>query len=257
MGEKGKFWPVGHNLKIAFIGGTTEQRRYVEEKASEWLKYANLFFQWDMPVSGSDIRISFNEGNGSWSYIGTDSLGIPVRRATMNFGWLDNAVVLHEFGHALGLGHEHQNPEGGILWDQDAVIKELSGPPNNWDISTIVFNVLEAYNQDKIVGTKLDPHSIMMYSIPKEWTVNGFETSFNQNLSDLDKLFISSLYPFEEEKTDKVSEALKTIFLSRKDILRLNEATICRIGDVIGAGTNEQRYWKRQNAEKVWDKLNA
>ena len=47
----------------------------------------------------------------------------------MNYGWLTpdsdddelRRVVLHEFGHALGLIHEHQNPEGGIEWNEPAV----------------------------------------------------------------------------------------------------------------------------------------
>ena len=26
-------------------------------------------------------------------------------------------TVLHETGHALGLGHEHQNPNGNIEWN--------------------------------------------------------------------------------------------------------------------------------------------
>ena len=48
----------------------------------------------------------------------------------MNYGWLTpesaqdevRRVVLHEFGHALGLIHEHQNPKGGgIEWNRDAV----------------------------------------------------------------------------------------------------------------------------------------
>jgi len=183
LGEKGKFWPVGHNLKIGFIGGTTEQREYVQQKAENWLAYANLFFQWDMPVSDSEIRISFIDGDGSWSYIGTDALGIPKSRATMNFGWLDTSVVLHEFGHALGLGHEHQNPKGGIQWNKDAVIAELTGPPNYWDINTIIYNVLSVYNQDDIIGTSLDSNSIMMYGFPARWTLDGFSTSFNKELS--------------------------------------------------------------------------
>ena len=43
--------------------------------------------------------------------------GIPLNQATMNLGWQDEGVVLHEFGHTLGFIHEHQNPEGGIQWE--------------------------------------------------------------------------------------------------------------------------------------------
>ena len=71
----------------------------------------------------------------------------------MNYGWLTptsdddelRRVVLHEFGHALGLIHEHQNPEGGIQWNEPAVKADLSGPPNNWDDETIRHNVLDHY----------------------------------------------------------------------------------------------------------------
>jgi hypothetical protein len=46
----------------------------------------------------------------------------------------DDAACVHEFGHALGLIHEHQNPNRAIQWNRDAVINDLQGPPNNWDL---------------------------------------------------------------------------------------------------------------------------
>ena len=58
----------------------------------------------------------------------------------MNFGWLRPGtpleeymrVVLHEFGHALGLIHERQNPSGGIQWNKPVVYRYYQGPPNFW-----------------------------------------------------------------------------------------------------------------------------
>lgn len=47
-------------------------------------------------------------------------------------------VVLQEFGHLVGLTHEHFNLKGGgIECNRDAVIRNLSGPPNNRDADTI------------------------------------------------------------------------------------------------------------------------
>ena len=59
---------------------------------------------------------------GSWSYIGTDALHIPKESKTMNLGFIDRSTVMHEFGHALGLIHEHQSPfKGGFGWNKEEV----------------------------------------------------------------------------------------------------------------------------------------
>jgi hypothetical protein len=121
----------------------------------------------------------------------------------MNYGWLTpdstedevNRVVLHEFGHALGLIHEHQNPAGGIKWNRDAVIRDLSGPPNNWDLETIEHNMFRAVEKQESNYTSLDPQSIMMYSLPSRWTLDGFSVGLNNGLSAKDKEFIRQQYP--------------------------------------------------------------
>ena len=147
----GKLWPNGSVLQIRFMGGTTAQHDIVKQYAPLWTEHANLNFDFNN-APNADIRIAFAD-DGAWSYIGTDAKGIHVSQPTMNFGWLDEAVVLHEFGHAIGLGHEHQNPDGGIQWNEDNVICDLSGPPNTWDIATIRHNVLSKYTHDQINGT--------------------------------------------------------------------------------------------------------
>ena len=191
----GKTWINGSTLSIGFMGGTTEQHNIVRQFAPLWTEHANLKFEFsDSP--NTDIRITF-EDDGAWSYIGTDAKRILSNEATMNFGWLDEAVVLHEFGHAIGLAHEHQNPAGGIHWNEAAVIDSLSGPPNNWDTATIRHNVLSKYSHDQINGTEFDAKSIMLYSFPAAWTVDGFHSDENTTLSDIDKAFIAGkkMYP--------------------------------------------------------------
>lgn len=40
----------------------------------------------------------------------------------MNLGFVDRSTVLHEFGHSLGLIHEHQSPfKGGFEWNREEV----------------------------------------------------------------------------------------------------------------------------------------
>jgi hypothetical protein len=130
---------------------------------------------------------------------------VPKDKPTMNYGWLKSStppielrrVVLHEFGHALGLIHEHQNPAGGIPWNRQAVYKALSGPPNNWDTATIDRNMFDAWaTKDETNFTEVDPKSIMMYPIPKEWVTDPkYAAGLNTDLSTTDRVFIKNQYP--------------------------------------------------------------
>lgn len=103
--------------------------------------------------------------------------------------------MLHEFGHALGLTHEHMNPGGHIDWNREQVIKDLSGPPNNWSIQQIENNIFRTFEKSKTNFTALDKNSIMMYPIPAKWTKSGFNVGLNTGLSAVDKQFIKEQYP--------------------------------------------------------------
>lgn len=189
-----KLWPNGTTLHIRFLGGTASQQAMVKQFAVQWTNYANLKFEFDN-ASNAQIRIAFND-DGAWSYIGTDALGIPANQPTMNFGWLDEGVILHEFGHLLGMIHEHQNPrDNQIQWNTSVVNATLSGPPNSWDQATINHNMYEKYDLSQINGSNFDSKSVMLYSFPSSWTLNGFHTEPNESLSEIDKEFARRVYP--------------------------------------------------------------
>jgi hypothetical protein len=192
----GKKWMNGERLCVRFMGGTTVQQEIVKREAGWWTQVANLMFKFDN-ASAAQIRISFDESDGAWSYIGTDCQSIPLNQATMNLGFLDEGTTAHEFGHAIGLAHEHQNPAGGIQWNEAVVIREMAKSPNYWDEETTRHNVLLKYSADQINGTAFDPKSIMLYFFPPEWTLNGIATEANKMLSNLDRQFISGakMYP--------------------------------------------------------------
>lgn len=200
----GKKWSTGRILRCSFDwGGDTKVTKKIREVADRWMEYANVKFEW--VVGQGDVRISLDPAGGSWSYIGTDNLTIPKQEATMNFGWLApgtseteyHRVVLHEFGHLLGMPHEHQNPAGGIPWDRNAVYAYYGGPPNNWDKQTIDENIFAQYAETQTVHTELDRNSIMLYAIPNELTIGDWWVGWNTELSEQDKQFMSWQYPYE------------------------------------------------------------
>jgi len=191
-----KQWPNGSTIRIKLIDGTQEQKNMVQRIAPEWTKHANLSFEFTDDTD-AEIRVTFNPNAGNWSFEGTNSLNISGDVATMNFSKLDQGVILHQFGHMIGLGHEFQVPEGGIYWNEKAIIEELSGPPNFWTIEIIRHFIINKYSHNQINGPEFDQESIMLYSFPTNWTLDGFHNEQNTGLSEKDKAFVASemMYP--------------------------------------------------------------
>jgi hypothetical protein len=106
-------------------------------------------------------------------------------------------VVVHEFGHALGCIHEHQSPKAGLDWDEEAVHRAFSGPPNYWSRAQIEHNVLGRYSEDQTNASRFDPKSIMLYQFPGSLFEDGKGTKQNMELSSRDKKFIAKMYPKE------------------------------------------------------------
>jgi serralysin len=198
-----KMWEVGRTIRIRFLEGSPKVQNKVKEMAMLWTNNANIKFQF-VNDSDADIQIAFKQGDGSWSYIGTDANTIAPGQPTMNFGWFDentsdeefSRTTKHEFGHMLGCPHEHQNPSEGINWNKEVVYTDLGGSPNFWDRETVDRNLFERYSKTITRYTEVDPQSIMMYPIPKRWTTDG--KSYGENafdLSNTDKEFIKKVYP--------------------------------------------------------------
>jgi len=189
---RGKYWDRGYTLKIKFLNGDSNQINLMKSVIEEMTSPISLKVEY--VEEGSDIRISFNYGYGSYSYLGTDARFISDDEETLNIGWSGASVMRHEFGHALNLSHEHQNPNGGIKWNEEKVIQDLSGPPNNWDERTIRHNVLNQYDLSQVDATKFDKDSVMLYYFPNDWTIGDFQTNDNDFLSSTDKQFLLDVY---------------------------------------------------------------
>jgi serralysin len=197
-------WQSGDTLRIAFLDGDPSVQERVREAAQEWVApgLARLWLDFVPPGEKADIRISF-KCPGAWSALGSLCLNVPASEPTMNFGWLHpespdeelRRVVLHEFGHALGLLHEHQHPLSGIQWNRKAIYRELMDSPPYWSKEEIDLNVFSEFDRQELYFGQFDPKSIMIYPIKKSWTRNRYSVGLNDELSVRDREFIHQVYP--------------------------------------------------------------
>jgi len=197
-------------ITISFEGGDDDVLTLIEQTAKEWtdlggeLQFSfrnsdGSFRKWTRfdSTKTSDIRVSFRTGSwgGYWSTIGSLTENVSSGHPTMNLEGLDQdlkqylaqgtatawktsyekSTILHEFGHALGLAHEHFHPKCQADMRMDAVVKDLMGPPNNWKKNKAKFNMDYAYylkvlfdegdiSQVPITSDSVDQNSLMLYS---------------------------------------------------------------------------------------------
>lgn len=200
--ERMKLWENGRKLRVSFLDGVSDVKSKVAAIAKEWEAVANLTL--DFVTSGaSELRVSFAEKGFSWSSVGTDALTVAKKDATVNFGWLEPAtplreyqrVVRHEFGHALGMIHEHQNPaaKGQIPWDKPKVYAYYA--QQGWTHDDVDSNIFDVYSEDSTNHTAFDPTSIMEYAIPDSLTIGSYAVGWNTELSPNDIAFMRRQYP--------------------------------------------------------------
>jgi hypothetical protein len=204
-----KKWVNGTQLHYFFFKtarwrGTEDERAIVRKAFKAWkdVGIGLEFSEVDTPDE-AEVRVGFQRGDGAWSYVGRDVLNQAESDRTMNFGWNirhDIDTAIHEIGHTLGFPHEHQNPNAGIVWDEEAVYAELAGPPNNWSREKTHWNIIRKLPQSDVEGSVWDSDSIMHYPFdkgmilkPEEFRTKPLEPA--PGLSARDKEWAKHFYP--------------------------------------------------------------
>lgn len=166
-------------------------------------------FAWTNDVNAADFRLAF-EADGYWSYIGTDCSSIAKNQHTMNLQGMGVStfsdseglrVIPHEFGHALGMPHEHSRPEIVALLDPTKTIKVFKRD-QGWSEADIRAQVLTPIPQSSLHAfTAPDQTSIMCYWFTGECTKDGKPIVGGFDLSTLDKQLAAKMWPTGTDPT--------------------------------------------------------
>lgn len=235
---RSKLWDIGSSIKIQFV----ESSNYVKWTPINTLMYddngnkididpleeiirnmkpedaikkiiieriqpnVNLKFEF-VNIKG-DVKIGFSPSEGCYSLVGTDCKKENFK--TLNFGWMDARTIMHEFGHVLGMIHEHQNPLGEPIKWNESYIYDWAKKTQGWDEETTYNNIIKPYNVEDINGSLFDYKSIMLYFFPANFTLDKKGTSQNSKLSNIDILWMNKMYPKDIVLENENNSIIKT-----------------------------------------------
>lgn len=230
---KKRRWESGRVLRVCMFDGDESVARLIREVAGEWNKYSSVKFDFGPSPSGFnclenrglyEIKVNFSR-EGYWSLVGKDSvriaqpvapsmnlqefnriyseLNFPPDKVVSMASTEHKAVILHEFGHALGLLHEHQNPklncQSEIKWTGPDNVYDYYWKHHGWYKADVDRNIgFIGLSDPDFVAVKGDIESIMIYPLPAQIMKNPngpCVVPAPLKLSKLDKEVIAKIYP--------------------------------------------------------------
>lgn len=209
---KENLWPQNSLLNVVFLDGSTKAKSLVKAYSVLWVENTNLSLRFyssiDQAPEVTHIRISFKHHTGSQLGNQRDHLS---KKATMNlFALISHQIsdlgakrlILHEFGHALGLEHEYLSPNWpyGLLAKSAVMSKCLP------KMVFIGYSKLGAekhctfinsqLKSKSVLSTAYDESSIMSYALSFLGSNNSMVNIQAQTkLSYLDRYAIQMWYP--------------------------------------------------------------
>jgi hypothetical protein len=280
-------WLPSKVIRVAFLDGDSDLHLDIKTTMEVISDVCGLVFDFGEDAGGefrrwteqdtehaAEIRVSFDK-QGYFSLVGIDSVDPAIgpassrvggrpHQASLNLGgfavqrpatW--RGTTLHEFLHAIGFHHAHQNMRGpceaSFRWDDDpgyqltqddrgaftvdhngkrpGIYTYLAGFPNFWQRAKVDHN-LRTENDPNLVAGPFDRASCMLYRFPplfyKTVPSTCAPTSDGQALSEGDVRGLRLLYPQEQADVD-------TIVSRQDEILSRLEAAVPRVPEGLEA----------------------
>lgn len=198
IADESQRWPDGE-LTVSVDGTDEASFNLIWQAIKEWNKHTPTLNIKLITGAPGDIRIAYNKGlGGNWSVIGTDAKLVREDQPTMHLEPHGDRpaffrTILHEFGHALGLKHEHQHPDRKIKFNEKAVFDSFFDK-DNFGIGDIYHDIIEQIPREGHLVTEYDEDSIMHYAFPPSTNEDGREYKEATELSPGDKETIRRLY---------------------------------------------------------------
>ncbi len=207
-----KMWSSNTELVVVFLDGDPVLIDKVKNISQQWLKKTNLSFKFYLSLNTAPnkthIRVSFKSHTGSKLGNQKDLLS---KEATLNLFDLTSSkisdsgaqrLILHEFGHALGLEHEFRSPYWPYNQAANAKIIKKCAPKMKFlgysDKKAIskCSEISSKLKESSVHSTAYDEISIMNYAIVFTDTKGRFKSIPAQTeLSYLDQYALQKWYP--------------------------------------------------------------
>ncbi|MFO0617544.1 MAG: hypothetical protein U0414_33425 [Polyangiaceae bacterium] len=212
-------WKNGSVIKVGFLDGTEEEINTVVEEASEWMKYANLTFEWHKEVGKStemDELVTFKDCGGAgiqwfvrspgpassrYAHRGEFSVCLSAFPVEWKAGLKDHAKAntKHEFGHVIGLMHEQFNPDMKVTYDKEYVY-EWCEKTQHWGKANcdaqVMDSMVKLQPQHHWRVSPFDKDSIMFYGLPDpNFTLERVRYPQPLSISEMDKKGVAEMYP--------------------------------------------------------------
>ena len=180
VGVKQVYYKPGSELKIQITGSDKFKTDVQNVLMTAAQPFVNLKFSF--VSSGGNVTIDNNyTGGGVTRCLGCQSPSISISSA-------QTGLVIHEFGHALGMYHEMKNPNIKLTWIESVLI-QMYGNANF--VKTQITSPISA---SQVNATAFDKNSVMIYPLPATTNKEGIAMAGINKYTDLDRQWLAQTY---------------------------------------------------------------